>query len=521
MTGNAFHPDHPEHRPQRRGFVLLAVLVFVMLLSMIAMSLLFRFKADETASAGGAGADQAWATAMSGVQEALRVASQAAPGSNDWRDNRRAFRERLVHDDGSDRWFFTIYAPADEDSRDDLRYGLTDEASRLNVNFTHEGNLAALPEMKPALAEALRDFVDFDDTARTEGAEQEYYAGLPRPYAVRNGPLATLDEIRLVRGFTAAVFLGEDSNMNGRLDPNENDGDEHYPPDNNDGRLDRGLRQYLTVASYDPEVDNSGAKRTNLNDPNARLPDIELPPPFTNYLAALHASRQQLTHPADVLEGIARAKDDTGKEIEIHSGVGKDEIGPILDRFTATKDAKRDGLININTASLAVLATVPGIDEPLAEAIASTRKSISPENRTTIAWLVREGVVDAQRFKSIAPYITARSFQFSFQVVGYGVPSGRFRVLDVMIDVAGGQPRITYLRDLTRLGLPFPIGTGSKDAPPAEAGVQQKRVGANRRLALLPPAPASSRARSYPSRKGHPGTTGRPAATTELFEPHG
>jgi hypothetical protein len=40
-------------------------------------------------------------------------------------------------------------------------------------------------------------------------------------------------------------------------------------------------------------------------------------------------------------------------------------------------------------------------------------------------------------------------------VVGYGVPAGRFRVAEVVLDIAGKSPRIRYLRELTRLGLPI------------------------------------------------------------------
>jgi len=42
-------------------------------------------------------------------------------------------------------------------------------------------------------------------------------------------------------------------------------------------------------------------------------------------------------------------------------------------------------------------------------------------------------------------------------VVGYGVTSGQFRVLEAIVDLAGGSPQIVYLRDLTRLGLPFAL----------------------------------------------------------------
>jgi hypothetical protein len=104
----------------------------------------------------------------------------------------------------------------------------------------------------------------------------------------------------------------------------------------------------------------------------------------------------------------------------------------------------------------------------LAEAILSTRRSISPERRGTIAWLYQENVVDAAKFKAIAPFLCARGFQFSFQVIGYGLPSGRFRRLEVVIDSSESSPRVVYLRDLTRLGLPFKL-EGQTLVAPAQA----------------------------------------------------
>jgi hypothetical protein len=136
-----------------------------------------------------------------------------------------------------------------------------------------------------------------------------------------------------------------------------------------------------------------------------------------------------------------------------------------LDLFTTSALKTTDGLININTAPIEVLTTIPGIDEPLAESILSARKSISPEKRATIAWLFQEDVVDAESFKRIAPYLTARGSQFSFQVVGFGVPSGRFRRLEIVIDSSELTPRVVYLRDLTRLGAPFKLEPETTEAP--------------------------------------------------------
>ena len=82
---------------------------------------------------------------------------------------------------------------------------------------------------------------------------------------------------------------------------------------------------------------------------------------------------------------------------------------------------------------------------------------LSADKRKTTAWLYQEGLVDAEKFKELAPKITSRSYQFSFRVAGYGAPSGRFRVLDVLIDVATEPGSVVRIRDITRMGLPFPI----------------------------------------------------------------
>ena len=53
-------------KPHRKapGFVLVGVLIVVMLLSMIALSLMFRMRSEETAGATGSTAEQGWATAF-------------------------------------------------------------------------------------------------------------------------------------------------------------------------------------------------------------------------------------------------------------------------------------------------------------------------------------------------------------------------------------------------------------------------------------------------------------------------
>jgi len=464
-----------QAKPRPPAFVLVAVLVIVMLLSMLVISLLFRFQAEDTAASASLGSEQAWAAAMSGVEEALRVAATAASGATDWQDNPAAFRERLVFEDGGEQWYFSVFSPGGGDALNEVRHGLTDEASKLNVNYSSSANLEKLPRVSPTMAAALMDFLDADDLPEPEGAEQEYYSALARPYTIRNGPLASLDELLLVRGFTAEI-------LHGAAAAPANATNVEPPTASANPRPARGLSQFLTVASYDLNTDADGWDRTNLNDPAAPLPATDrLPAAVTNFIFALQTNGVTLSHPADLLEATLPIKDAKGVETELASGVGKAELAAVLELFTATDDYYTDGLINVNTASATVLATLPGVDEALAETIVSARGALGPDRKTTIAWLYQEGVLDAAKFKTLAPLLTARSAQFTFQVIGYGLPSGRFRVLEAGIDVTGGERRVTYLRDVTRRGLPFTIvgegeGQVTKRQTPARGRPQPQQA---------------------------------------------
>ena len=444
-----------------RAFVLVAVLIVILLASMVALSLMFRLHAEETAAAAGSGSEQAWAAAMSGVYEAMQIVKGSPAGELDWQDAPGVFRDRLVFDDGAEQWYYSVYSMSEPELQQ-ARFGLTDEASKLNINQATEEMLGRIPRLTPYLVQGLLDFLDADNTPRPEGAEQEYYDGLAHPYTVLNGPLSTLEELLLVRGFTPPLFYGEDANLNFQLDLNEDDGDEQFPPDNGDGKLDYGLRPYLTVSSYDLNEDNEGVPRTDLNEAEEAVPEGQTPPALLQYIAALRRNKVKISQPADLLEAKGKFKDEKDKEEELESGVGKKELPYLLDQFTTSNEYRLPGLININTASARVLQTIPEIDEPLAEAIVAARAHLRSEELRTPAWLYQEDLVDAERFKKIAPYLTARSYQYHLQVVGYGLPSGRYRVLEAMFDVAGLTPRITYLRDLTRLGLPFRIEGGAE-----------------------------------------------------------
>jgi hypothetical protein len=152
----------------------------------------------------------------------------------------------------------------------------------------------------------------------------------------------------------------------------------------------------------------------------------------------------------------------------IESGVGAEQLPTVMDRLTvspvravrasgAMLRTAQPGLVNVNTAPAEVLAAVAGIGEELAREIVAARGQIDPAKKTTPAWIYVDNLVDAAKFKEIAPRLTARSFQYRIRCIGFGVPCGRFYVVEAVVDMATSSPRIVYTRNLTRLGLPMAL----------------------------------------------------------------
>lgn len=85
-----------------------------------------------------------------------------------------------------------------------------DEARRLDLNAPEltpaVPRLLATLGLDPALADTLADWTDADDVPRPLGAERGWYLGLTPPREPRNGPLASLGELALIRGFDAPTL---------------------------------------------------------------------------------------------------------------------------------------------------------------------------------------------------------------------------------------------------------------------------------------------------------------------------
>src|SRR3954468_17531336 len=279
--------NHRHTFRSRSGSALVLTLIVVAMLTLGAAAFFERMFAEHQAERAYGRQLQANNLAESGVEYTKAVLvqdPQTILQSGGLYTNPTLFQGITVNDDPKPvyRGRFTILAPdlTTDGYYGGTRYGLENESARLNLNTIlladksgggENGGrklLMALPGMTESIADAILDWIDSDDEARELGAERDYYSSLPRPYAPRNGPLGSIEELLLVRDVTPALLFGADLKRNGWIDGNEQNLTSIDNVDNSMGQLNRGWAAYLTLDSSEANVRPDGKQKINVNMDN-------------------------------------------------------------------------------------------------------------------------------------------------------------------------------------------------------------------------------------------------------------
>lgn len=342
-------------------------------------------------------------------------------------------------------------------------FGLIDEASKLNLNTATRAMLTELPNMTPDLVEAIIGWrraanaqAAGGDPAETGGGSDNVYARLDPPRLNKGGPFESVDELRLVDGATLDILLGEDTNRNGALDANEDDSDASAPRDNQDGQLLAGILEYVTVYSRQPNTRADGTRRVNVTNGNGqnRQQLIQL-------LLSKNIEQQRVAAIVNSAFGPATAPGGPGggpparpdltsvAEFMVVSQMTPEEFVLIHADITTATGATQQGLINVNTASEAVLACIPGIGLDNAATLAAYRVA-HPDVLTSFAWLTQ--VLPPAAIRQAGRYLTDQSYQFTADVAAVGRFGRGYCREKVIFDTRTGTPRIIYHQDLSAYG---------------------------------------------------------------------
>jgi general secretion pathway protein K len=103
-------------------------------------------------------------------------------------------------------------------------------------------------DKRDSLLDCLEDWIDLDDLNKLNGAENTYYKGLDSPYAARNGPLRTLGELNLVKGWSDILDL--------RLKDGSTFGD-YLTVSPTGGKFNVNTASVVVLQTLSPEIDES------------------------------------------------------------------------------------------------------------------------------------------------------------------------------------------------------------------------------------------------------------------------
>jgi type II secretory pathway component PulK len=336
-------------------------------------------------------------------------------------------------------------------------FGLVDEASKLNLNLAASKPVAAsnqiiwLPRMTADLTQAILDWVDTNGT----GPTVTYYAMQQPSYQCKCDPFETVDELRLLYGADMDTLVGEDADRNGILDPNEKD-------ENQNGMLDSGVLEYVTVYTREPNTNSAGTAKVNISSLTSRSSEL-ISLLQTNFGAA--RATQILgnlglgNNPPPRSGNNPQPQTTTVRfasplRFYVVSQMTSTEFALIGTNLTVSSGTYVDGRVNVNTASAAVLACLLGGDTGAGQQLVNYRQS-NPNSLTSIAWIVDalgQSYPDALAALAAGDYITTQSYQYTADVAALG-PYGRgYRRVKFIFDTSGGSPKVVYRQDLTHLG---------------------------------------------------------------------
>ncbi len=212
----------------KSGFILLAVLWALVILTMLALSLGRSTNIDLALTKHAIGKSKAKYLAWAGIAfavEQIRFDSQ----DDDTKNQDTLYQCAVTLDEDTtleDRFknhslesgYFDIVYPYEENGISYHAYGMQDEERKININTLTPQNVKVFvkllevisvdEEIAQTIAYAVLDWKDEDINLSHElyGAEDDYYQSAEGSYKSKNAPFDSIEELTLVRGVDADIF---------------------------------------------------------------------------------------------------------------------------------------------------------------------------------------------------------------------------------------------------------------------------------------------------------------------------
>lgn len=287
-----------------------------------------------------------------------------------------------------------------------FRIEVVDAASRLNLNSVTQALLERIG-LVPEQIDSLLDWREAGQTARPEGAKDEYYNGLAKPYNAKLRRFDSVTELLLVRGFTArAIFEMPESGAQPAV------------------TINSPLSELLTVDSVSQDLNPNGQNKLNVNSGQATLQVIVQRSQISTQLAAAIVQRRINVGPfANIGQVLALP------------GVNLNNADNILDNLAVTGTSRVEGRLNLNTVTEDALNAIPDLTPDLVSAIV-TRQT---EGFTRLGDLTLVQGMSVPLLQRVAGLFSVNSQRFIVRVVGE--VGGIRNEFEAVVSIEGDSPR--------------------------------------------------------------------------------
>ncbi len=193
-----------------RGIALLMVLWVLTLMIVIVFEFTYTMRMEAHITSNFRDEAQSYFLARAGVERAI-----AELIKNEIEKKKSAVADDDDGDDEEEKWL-----PGNPPREEFLEGGsyrvvIESEGGKININKISSSRLRTLlenmgieSEEKDIIWDSILDWKDSNSLHRVNGAEDDYYLGLPEPYQCKDGNFTLTEELLLVRGITPELFYG-------------------------------------------------------------------------------------------------------------------------------------------------------------------------------------------------------------------------------------------------------------------------------------------------------------------------
>ncbi len=269
--------------------------------------------------------------------------------------------------------------------RDSFRLQIVDAGSLINLNTVPQVNLQNFG-LTQGQIDSLLDWREAGSAARVDGAKDDYYNALPKPYNVRAGRMESVDELLLIKDWLPTTVFDLPTNVSTTTNSNPAPTEPLY--------------ELATVDSYSPNTTATGQALTNLNTVTA----VQL----------TQAGITQAVATAIIARRTGLGRYTTMAQVLATPGLNDRLIGILLDRFTISTLPRIEGKINLNTAGQDVLGTIPAFTSDIVQALISRQTT----GLTSLSQALQVPGLTARILGPIAEQVTVGSDTFVIRSQG-------------------------------------------------------------------------------------------------------